>query len=166
MQHYQQGLCRKLGLPHAKESLTLAFEWLTLLEDNLLDYTNSFRALLGLVAPNEHHYEEQLLSTMTNELSDDAQQVWQDWSTRYMAQIQQLPLEQVIDDMQHNNPVYVLRNSMAQRAITAAEQGQFEEVSRVFDLLANPYQVQAIATLLDTMPPTPHAPQMPISCSS
>ena len=166
MQHYQQGLCRKLGLPHQRESLTLAFEWLTLLEDNLLDYTNSFRALLGLVAPNEHHYEEQLLSTLTNELSDDAQQVWQDWSTRYVAQIQQLPLEQVINDMTANNPVYVLRNSMAQRAITAAEQGQFEEVSRVFDLLADPYQVQAIATHLDTMPPTPHAPQMPISCSS
>ena len=47
MQHYQQGLCRKLGLPHQSESLSLAFEWLTLLEDNLLDYTNSFPSVIG-----------------------------------------------------------------------------------------------------------------------
>ena len=68
--------------------------------------------------------------------------------------------------MQTNNPVYVLRNSMAQRAITAAEQGQFEEVDRVYRLLANPYHVQDIATDLDTSTPAPNVPQMPISCSS
>lgn len=166
MQHYQQGLCRKLGLPHQSESLSLAFEWLTLLEDNLLDYTNSFRALLGLVAPDEHPYEQSLLATMIHELSAEAQQGWQDWSTRYLAQIEQRPLEQAIRDMTTNNPVYVLRNSMAQRAITAAEQGQFEEVDRVFRLLAKPYEVQAIATALDIQPPAPNTPQMPISCSS
>ena len=166
MQHYQQRLCRKLGLPHEKESLTLAFEWLTLLEDNLLDYTNSFRALLGLVAPDEHPHEQQLLATMTTELDQKAQKVWQDWSISYLAQIQLVSFEQVIKDMRINNPVYVLRNSMAQRAITAAEQGQFEEVNRVFELLANPYTFQDIAIALDSTPPTPHAPQMPISCSS
>ena len=166
MQHYQQGLCRKLGLPHAKESLTLAFEWLSLLEDNLLDYTNSFRALLGLVAPNDYPYEQQLLTTMVTELNPQSQQVWQDWSARYLAQIQPLTGEQTIHDMQTNNPVYILRNSMAQRVITAAEQGQYEELNRVFALLANPYTVQDIANELDTMPPAPHAPQMPISCSS
>ncbi|MGY8856865.1 MAG: protein adenylyltransferase SelO [Pseudomonadales bacterium] len=166
MQHYQQGLCRKLGLPHQRESLSLAFEWLTLLEDNLLDYTNSFRALLGLVAPEDHPYEQKILATMTSELSSDAQQVWQDWSARYLASIEQLPLEQAVDDMTTNNPVYVLRNSMAQRAITAAEQGQFEEVDRVFRLLASPYSVQDIASDLDTIAPAPDTPQMPISCSS
>ena len=166
MQHYQQGLCRKLGLPHAKESLALAFEWLTLLEDNLLDYTNSFRALLGLVAPNEYPYEQQLLTIMTTEFNNKALNVWQDWSTRYLAALQSLPSEHSIDEMRSNNPVYVLRNSMAQRVITAAEQGQFDDLNRVFELLATPYTVQDIATELDTMPPAPHAPQMPISCSS
>lgn len=166
MQHYQQGLCRKLGLPHDSQSLTLAFEWLTLLENNLLDYTNSFRALLGLVSPTVHPYEQKLLLTITNELSTDAQLVWQDWSTRYIAQLQQLPIDQAIQDMQTHNPVYILRNSMAQRAITAAEQGQLKEVSRVFELLANPYCVQDTATDLDITPPNPNTPQQPISCSS
>jgi uncharacterized protein YdiU (UPF0061 family) len=185
MQHYQQGLCRKLGLPHQSDSLTLAFEFLTLLEDNLLDYTNSFRALLGLVAADEHPYEQRLLNTMLAEMSIEAQNVWQDWSNRYLAQItpqnslsasqskaqvqsnqQALSSQQVIESLQTNNPVYVLRNSMAQQAITAAEQGQFGEVARVFDLLSTPYMVQDIATELDSLPPAPHAPQMPISCSS
>ncbi|WP_201618151.1 protein adenylyltransferase SelO [Psychrobacter urativorans] len=169
MQHYQQGLCRKLGLPHQSASLTLAFEFLTLLEDNLLDYTNSFRALLGLVAANEHPYEQQLLETMTSELSSEAQEVWQEWSTRYLACIQQqthLSNEQTIESLRTNNLVYVLRNSMAQHAIDAAEQGQFEEVARLFELLASPYEVQTIATALDSRPPTPNAPQLPISCSS
>lgn len=166
MQHYQQGLCRKLGLPHQSESLTIAFEWLTLLEDNLLDYTNGFRALLGLVAPDEHPYEQQLLLTLTSELQGEAIQAWEDWSTRYLAQIQSFPIEQVINSLKTNNPAYVLRNSMAQRAITAAEQGQFEEVARLYDLLASPYTVQDIATALDSSPPAPNAPQMPISCSS
>ena len=166
MQHYQQGLCRKLGLPHQSESLTIAFEWLTLLEDNLLDYTNGFRALLGLVAPDEHPYEQQLLLTLTSELQGEAIQAWEDWSTRYLAQIQSFPIEQVINSLKTNNPAYVLRNSMAQRAITAAEQGEFAEVARLYDLLASPYTVQDIATALDSSPPAPNAPQMPISCSS
>lgn len=166
MQHYQQGLCRKLGLPHQSESLTIAFEWLTLLEDNLLDYTNGFRALIGLVAPDEHPYEQQLLLTLISELQGEAIQAWEDWSTRYLAQIQSFPIEQVINNLKTNNPAYVLRNSMAQRAITAAEQGQFEEVARLYDLLASPYTVQDIATALDSSPPAPNAPQMPISCSS
>ncbi len=166
MQHYQQGLCRKLGLPHQKESLTLAFEFLTFLEDNLLDYNNSFRALLALVAADENPYEQQLLATLSDELSDEARQTWQNWCTRYLAQIQLLDKDQVSSAMRANNPVYILRNSMAQRAITAAEQGQFDEVSRLYELLASPYVVQDIATALDTNPPAPHTPQMPISCSS
>lgn len=166
MQHYQQGLCRKLGLPHERDSLTLAFEWLTLLEDNLLDYTNSFRALLGLVAPDEHPYEQHLLAMMTTELNQEAQKAWQDWSIAYLAQIELVSFEQAINDMKTHNPVYILRNNMAQRAITAAEQGQFEEVDRLFELLKTPYDIQDIATDLDSTPPNPNAPQMPISCSS
>ena len=166
MQHYQQGLCLKLALPHESESLTLAFEFLTFLEDNLLDYTNSFRALLGLVAAESHPYEHQLLTTMLAELNEDAKKNWQNWETRYMAQIKTYSQENVILTLQSNNPVYILRNDMAQRAIDAAEQGQFEEVARIFELLKTPYMVQDRATELDSQPPERNAPQLPISCSS
>ena len=166
MQHYQQGLCRKLGLPHESESLAIAFDFLTLLEDNLLDYTNSFRALMALVAADEHPYEQQLLTILISELDIDAQAVWQVWSTKYVSQIQTLDKVHVIASLQSNNPVYILRNDMAQRAITAAEQGQFEEVARLYTLLATPYIVQDIATELDAMPPARDAPPPLISCSS
>ena len=166
MQHYQQGLCRKLGLPHQQDSLGLAFEWLTLLEANLLDYTNSFRALLALIKPNRYPYEQQLLDNLIADLGDEAKTVWQDWSVRYLEQLQQGAIEAAIDTMAKTNPVYILRNSMAQRAITTAEQGDFAEVARVFNLLANPYTVQDIATAEDTMPPASDAFQPPISCSS
>ncbi|WP_201583431.1 protein adenylyltransferase SelO [Psychrobacter jeotgali] len=166
MQHYQQGLCRKLGLPHQPDSLKLAFEFLSLLEDNLLDYTNSFRALLGLIDSESYAYEKQLLTAIVNELPPEALSAFQDWRKRYLAQIETLPKEEVLDSLKNNNPVYVLRNSMAQRAITAAEQGQFEEVERLYQLLANPYNVQDIATDLDSSVPAADAPQTPISCSS
>lgn len=168
MQHYQQGLCRKLGIPHSSESLSLAFEFMTFVEDNTLDYTNSFRALLAVVASSNHPFETILLNTMQAELSAEALLIWQDWSSRYLDYLAQLArsTEQVVDDLKGNNPVYVLRNDMAQRAITAAEQGQFDEVARLYELLTSPYKVQDIATDLDTTPPAPDAPQMPISCSS
>nr|WP_317199307.1 YdiU family protein [uncultured Psychrobacter sp.] len=168
MQHYQQGLCRKLGIAHSSESLSLAFEFMTFIEDNTLDYTNSFRALLALVAPDDHPFEAQLLSTMQAELSVQAVEVWQEWSARYLEYLthSERAVEQVILELKGNNPVYVLRNDMAQRAITAAEQGQFDEVARLYHLLANPFEVQDIATELDTRPPAPDAPQLPISCSS
>lgn len=166
MQHYQQGLCKKLGVPHQTESLTLAFEFLTLLEDNLLDYTNSFRALLAVIAPNTYPHEQQLLATLTSELNDEAQKTWVAWCQRYLSHIATLPSAQVRDSLQTNNPVYILRNGMAQRAIVAAEQGQFTEVARLYDLLAHPYQVQNSANEQDTRPYAPHASQMPISCSS
>ena len=166
MQHYQQGLCRKLGLPHEQDSLVLAFEWLSLLEDNLLDYTNSFRALLGLVAPDTHPHEKQLLATISHELPPEALAIWQDWRQRYLNRLATLATDEVIESLKNNNPVYVLRNEMAQRAITAGQQGQFDEVARVYDLLSRPYEVQDIATDLDTTPPAPDAPPLPISCSS
>ncbi|WP_367109206.1 YdiU family protein [uncultured Psychrobacter sp.] len=166
MQHYQQGLCRKLGLTHETDSLQLAFDFLTLLEDNLLDYTNGFRGLLGLIDPDTHPYEKQLLVTMINELPPEALTLYQAWRERYFTKTATLTKAEVVDSLQNNNPVYVLRNSMAQRAIVAAEQGQFTEVERLYNLLANPYNVQDIATELDTMPPAPDAPQLPISCSS
>uniref|UniRef100_A0A8C9UMV6 Selenoprotein O n=1 Tax=Spermophilus dauricus TaxID=99837 RepID=A0A8C9UMV6_SPEDA len=41
--------------------------------------------------------------------------------------------------MKANNPKYVLRNYIAQRAIEAAEKGDFSEVQRVLKLLESPY---------------------------
>lgn len=65
-----------------------------------------------------------------------------------------------------HNPVYVLRNSMAQRAIEQAEGGDMREVDRLYRLLAEPYQVSPLATANDTLPPHADAAEICVSCSS
>lgn len=177
MSHYQQGLCAKLGLPFDRDSLSIAFDWLTLLEDHQLDYTNSFRALTALIAdPSQANdldtHEHSLLATLHGELYPVAGERWQAWQTRYLAHLAKhynLANEQrlsIIKAMRQVNPVYVLRNEMAQHAIERAHQGDFAEVDRLYQLLANPYMPQDIAVAADSLPPAIDAPTLPISCSS
>jgi len=169
MQHYQKGLCDKMGLTFDQDSLNLAFDWLTLLEDYRLDYTNSFRALLALVDPDKFTFEAKLLATITQDIQakgQNAVQSWQDWQSRYQNLLQNLPQKDVVKRLTESNPVYILRNDMAQRAIIAAEKDDFSEVSRLFELLSQPFIVQDIATGLDITPPDNNAPPLAISCSS
>ena len=125
---------------------------------------------------------------MESELNDagtEAFTEWQGWRTRYLNAMQaaSVAAEVNVDDasnnssscksladiltaMAMNNPVYILRNSMAQTAIEQATLGDFAEVDRLYQLLAAPYQVHPLATSADTQPPAPNAPMLPISCSS
>lgn len=184
MSHYQQGLCRKLGLPFDRDSLAIAFDWLTLLEDNQLDYTNSFRALCALLqlqnadhddltshsdyqpTANERH-ERELFTLLNQALDSSAADSWQDWQARYLSKVAPPnAINTALKTMRDVNPVYVLRNNMAQRAIDQAHLGDFGEVDRLYQLLASPYEVQHIAVAADTTPPNPDAPPLAISCSS
>jgi uncharacterized protein YdiU (UPF0061 family) len=85
-----------------------------------------------------------------------------DWIATYHTKLQQDSLQLVMS----HNPVYVLRNSMAQQAIELAEQNDMSEVNRLYQLLANPYQVSALAKPSDTEPPLADAPEICVSCSS
>jgi uncharacterized protein YdiU (UPF0061 family) len=67
------------------------------------------------------------------------------WLTQYIHRLQQ---EGVADDsrrvgMNAANPLYVLRNYLAQLAIDDAEQGDFAKIHELLDLLRNPYNEQA-----------------------
>ena len=63
---------------------------------------------------------------------------------------QQSTKQTAIKTLQQTNPIYILRNHMAERAIVSAHQGDFDEVARLFALPDNPYQQQTIATVDDT----------------
>lgn len=197
MTRYQQGLCHKLGLPFARDSMVLAFDWLTLMEEYKLDYTNSFRALTGLLynqlpadqkSSDGYAHERRLLQTLVAEMTTagtKAVSAWQDWQSRYLDAINAASvaeeahveadhnatnpaasISEIIAKMATANPVYILRNSMAQTAIEQATLGDFTEVDRLYQLLSTPYQVQSLAMPADTQPPAPDAPMLPISCSS
>ena len=81
-----------------------------------------------------------------------AESVTQDWQQR-------------VDSMLAVNPLYVLRNHVAQQAIEAAEKGDFSEVQRQFELLRHPFQAQQGFDAYAAAPPA-GAPHLEVSCSS
>ena len=107
IEHYHRGICQKLGLPWQdgnmtfnNASLNLAFEFLDILQQNKLDYTNSFRALLAVVAngfkidtaiiklkQTDLSHENELLNTLCNELGEDARQLFDQWQESYISHI-------------------------------------------------------------------------------
>ncbi|HAM65310.1 MAG TPA: selenoprotein O and cysteine-containing protein, partial [Acinetobacter nosocomialis] len=70
-------------------------------------------------------------------------------------------------NMQGANPIYILRNHMAQRAIEAAERDDFSEVDRLFKLLNHPYTRQPDLEKPEDLGPLPSdVPDVAVSCSS
>lgn len=77
--------------------------------------------------------------------------------------------------MNENNPKFVLRNHLAQNAITAAEQGDFTEVTNLLKILEHPYDEEIdlskytrdkdIEQKYDAKPPN-WACKLKVSCSS
>ena len=70
-----------------------------------------------------------------------------------------------LDARQAANPLYVLRNYLAQNAIAAAEQGDFNEVRRLHHILRQPFSPQAGAEAYAAAPPD-WGRHLEISCSS
>jgi len=72
--------------------------------------------------------------------------------------------------MLKNNPIYVLRNHIAEKAIQDANEGNFETVKTLRRILANPYTKDKKLTPEEqkffTSPPPPDADPVRVSCSS
>ena len=80
------------------------------------------------------------LSKMNREVLSQTQ----DWMKSYLMRLSQDHRSDVERSAQMDavNPLYVLRNYIAQQAIDLAEQGDFSEIARVLQVLKNPYQSQ------------------------
>ncbi|AMO39729.1 hypothetical protein BE1S18E01_05540 [Acinetobacter sp. BEC1-S18-ESBL-01] len=155
LEHYGQGLCQKMGLPHFhKDSLDCSFAFLRILQTEQLDYTQSFIRL------QNKEYKA---------LRDDCLDIRQ--FDEFLSQYESIREHQDIDEldanMQKANPVYILRNHMAQRAIEAAERDDFSEVDRLFKLLNHPYRRQPDLEQPQDLGPLPSdVPDVAVSCSS
>ncbi|WP_049236493.1 protein adenylyltransferase SelO family protein [Moraxella canis] len=152
---YHEGLCQKLGLKMSKPAIQLGYRLLTLMHAHRLDYTNSFRALIALLDQDDQskqfEHEYGLLTNLIHSLPHAAHSQWHEWVDDYLSYVQKTTTTaDAISIMQLVNPIYVLRNHMAERAIESAHRDDFSEVVRLFRLLSDPYHIQDIATSDDT----------------
>ncbi|NUF42408.1 protein adenylyltransferase SelO [Acinetobacter pittii] len=155
LEHYGQGLCQKMGLPHFhKDSLDCSFSFLRILQTEQLDYTQSFIRL-----------QNKEYKTLRDDCLDIRQ--FDEFLSQYQSIREHQDIDELDANMQKANPVYILRNHMAQRAIEAAERDDFSEVDRLFKLLNHPYTRQPELEQPQDLGPLPSdVPDVAVSCSS
>ncbi|OPX55912.1 Uncharacterized conserved protein YdiU, UPF0061 family [Oceanospirillum multiglobuliferum] len=135
--HYLQLMRQRLGLQFEQtEDEQLIDDLLVLLKSQKTDGTLFFR-----------HLSEQPSTGLHTGLGAVVEhpQAFTYWLNQYQTR---LTLEQVSEQarqtqMQQVNPVYILRNYMAEEAIKAAHQGDFTLVNQLLGLLRNPFQKQS-----------------------
>lgn len=152
--YYGQGMANKMGLPaEHSDSFNVGMDFLRILQQEKLDYTTSFRLLI-----DKTHWKK---------LRDDCIDIaaFDTFIQHYQRVMSEQPLNNRLEIMQASNPVYILRNHMAQRAIELAEQNDFSEVERLFVLLSNPFTTQPEREKPEDLLP-PVGEEIPVSCSS
>lgn len=152
---YQVGLCQKMGLPDFhKDSFNCGLAFLKILQSEQLDYTQSFIRL-----------QNQQYQTIRDDCLDIRQ--FDEFLNMYQSIRENQDIEQLTTQMQQVNPVYILRNHMAQAAIEQAEQGNMSEVDRLFKLLSQPFTPQPELEKPQDLAPLPSdIPEIMVSCSS
>lgn len=155
LEHYGQGLCQKMGVPHFhKDSLDCSFAFLRILQTEQLDYTQSFIRL-----------QNKEYKTLRDDCLDIRQ--FDEFLSQYQSIREHQDTDELDANMQKANPIYILRNHMAQRAIEAAERDDFSEIDRLFKLLNHPYTRQPELEQPQDLGPLPSdVPDVAVSCSS
>lgn len=152
--YYGQGMANKMGLNvQHPESFDTGMDFLKLLQAEKLDYTTSFTRLM----------DEKNWQALRDDCIDVA--AFDQFIARYQRVMNEQPLANRDAQMQASNPVYILRNHMAQRAIELAEQDDFSEVERLYQLLATPYTHQPQRERPEDLLP-PVGEDVAVSCSS
>ena len=158
--HYLDLMRRRLGLSTAQDTdQTLIEDLLQRMQGSAIDYTLFFRQL-GELPP------EQAVARLREDFVD--LKGFDEWAAQYVARVAS---EGIIDQqarrerMHAVNPLYILRNYLAQNAITAAEAGDYSEVRRLHEVLSKPFEEQAGMEQYAQRPPD-WGKHLEISCSS
>jgi uncharacterized protein YdiU (UPF0061 family) len=135
----------KLGLAAADDAdLQLYQRWQQLLQDGGMDMTLSWRALMRIdpASPDPAALAEVYYDRERQEAVQVPLRQWlQDYAARLRAD--PLPAAERLAKMGAANPLYVLRNWLAQEAIDRAEQGDMGGVHALQDVLRDPYTQRA-----------------------
>jgi len=154
---YRRRLADKFGLLQWQEGdETLVDEWWRLLHTNRADFTLSFRRLSQ--APQD--------AAAFLALFDDraAALAWLDLYAQRLANDGVADAERRAR-MDRTNPLYVLRNHLAEEAIRAAKQGDAGKIDILLGLLHDPYTEREGHEAYAALPPD-WACQLEVSCSS
>jgi uncharacterized protein YdiU (UPF0061 family) len=158
--HYLDLMRRRLGLTTAEDDdSTIVTRLLQLMQNSGVDYTLFFRHLGNEPA-------EKAVRRLRDDFVDRAG--FDAWAEVYIARVNRENAgteDERRARMHAVNPLYILRNYLAQRAIEAAEKGDYDEVRRLHEVLCNPFEEQAGMESYAQRPPD-WGKHLEISCSS
>jgi uncharacterized protein YdiU (UPF0061 family) len=144
---WQSTMANKLGLiafqPETDE--TLIADLFTLLQTAETDMTLFYRQLANISLSDEVSAFYKLLTDCSYEpLTLETQKFAELWFTSYLNRLKTdaRPQAERQAAMNSVNPLYVLRNYLAQQAIDLAEQGDHARVWELLDVLRHPYTSQ------------------------
>ena len=156
---YQSMMASKLGLRqwNGVSDAELVQKLETVLQLVETDMTIFYRRLSRISF--EHVSSDDIESLVTNEwsfglledayydsskINGDVMAQTNEWMRTYLARLSRDHRSDAERSAQMDavNPVYVLRNYLAQQAIDLAERQDYSEISRLLQLLRNPYQTQ------------------------
>ena len=158
--HYLDLMRRRLGLTTAEDDDQKLLEHLLqLMQNSGVDYSLFFRRL-GEESP------EAAVARLRDDFVDlKGFDAWGEQYTARVAREGELDQEQRRARMHAVNPLYILRNYLAQKAIDAAERGDYSEVRRLHAVLSKPFEEQPGMESYAERPPE-WGKHLEISCSS
>jgi uncharacterized protein YdiU (UPF0061 family) len=146
--YWEQGMATKLGLSSANgggsateseasvdpTDAALVEDYLTMLGDARIDYTQSFRHLATLLRD-----DQQAPGVLAR---SDRFAPWAErWRTRLATRAKKLT--GIANAMDAVNPIYIPRNHLVEEALTAAvAEGDLEPFSRLLSLVVDPYRLR------------------------
>jgi len=150
-QLWQQMMAKKLGFEALQaEDGELFIKLEQLLSSVETDMTIFYRQLAKINTADDCHKQTNWFEFFsdcyyqTEQLDDNYREQLTSWMALYLKRL----TKQTSDDnqrltaMNKVNPKYVLRNYLAQQAISAAEQGDFSEINTLQKIVLNPYDEQ------------------------
>ncbi|SER38929.1 MULTISPECIES: protein adenylyltransferase SelO [unclassified Pseudomonas] len=158
--HYLDLMRRRLGFTQAEDDdQKLVERLLQLMQNSGVDYSLFFRRL-------GEHAPEQALARLRDDFVD--RNGFDAWAELYRERVARDPIQgQDLrrERMHAVNPLYILRNYLAQKAIDAAEAGDYSEVRRLHQVLSQPFEEQPGMDSYAERPPE-WGKHLEISCSS
>ena len=124
---WSKGMRDKLGLVDEKEGDEDLFaDLFALMETHKLDFTNTFR---------------EMSLSVQNELVPQKIPAFGDWVIRLRKRLkeQNIELLEAVKIMDKSNPAVIPRNHRVEEALAAAEDGNFDVMNNLLEVLAKPY---------------------------